>query len=121
MWWARAAPAPRGLRPGAGSVIAAIEAASGVSPLVIGKPQPLLFEEAARAVGADPASAIVIGDGLLTDIAAAHAVGARSVLMLTGVSTRAQAAALPVAQRPTAIASDAAELAAALDELAAAG
>lgn len=114
-------PTERGLRPGAGSVIAAIEAASGVSPLVIGKPESLLLEEAARAVGADPASAIMIGDGLLTDIAAAHAVGARSILMLTGVSTRDQVAALPADQRPTAIASDAAELAAALDELAAAG
>ena len=88
---------------------------------MIGKPEPLLLEEAARAVGADPASAIVIGDGLLTDIAAAHAVGARSVLMLTGVSTRSQAAALPADQRPTAVASDAAELASILDELAAAG
>ena len=78
-------PTERGLRPGAGSVIAAIEAASGVSPLVIGKPESLLLEEAARAVGVDPASAIMIGDGLLTDIAAAHAVGARSILMLTGV------------------------------------
>ncbi len=114
-------PTERGLRPGAGSVIAAIEAASGVSPLVIGKPEPLLLEEAARAVGADPASAIVIGDGLFTDIAAARAVGARSVLMLTGVSTRAQAAALAADRRPTAIAEDAAELAAALEALAADG
>ena len=114
-------PTERGLRPGAGSVIAAIEAACGTSPLVIGKPEPLLLEEAARAVGADPASAIVIGDGLFTDIAAAHAVGARSVLMLTGVSTRAQAAALPADRRPTAIAADAAELASILDGLAATG
>ena len=34
----------------------------------------------------------MIGDGLGTDIAAARRVGARSVLMLTGVSTRAQSA-----------------------------
>ena len=111
-------PTERGLRPGAGSVIAAIEAASGVVPLVIGKPEPLLMEEAARAVGADPRSAVVIGDGLFTDIAAAHAIGARSVLLLTGVSTRAQAEALPHDRRPTAIAADAAELAEVLRELA---
>ncbi len=104
-------PTERGIRPGAGSVIAAIEIPSGVSPLVIGKPEPLLLQEAARAVGADPRDAVVIGDGLLTDIAAAHAVGARSVLILTGVSTRADAEALPPERRPTAIAEDAAELA----------
>ncbi len=110
-------PTERGLRPGAGSVIAALETASGVAPLVIGKPAPLLLEEAARAVGADPRDAIVIGDGLLTDIAAANAVGARSVLMLTGVSTRAQAEALAPDRRPTAIAADATELAVVLREL----
>lgn len=107
-------PTERGLRPGSGAVIAAIEAASGVTPLVIGKPEPLLLEEAARAVGGDPRDAVVIGDGLLTDIAAARAVGARSVLMLTGVSTRAHVTALPVDQRPTAIAEDADELRAVL-------
>lgn len=112
-------PTERGLRPGAGSVVAAIEAASGVAALVIGKPEPLLMEEAARAVGADPRSAVVIGDGLLTDIAAANAIGARSVLILTGVSTRVQAEALAPAQQPTAIAEDAAELGVVLERLAA--
>ena len=100
-------------------MIAALEVASGVAPLVIGKPQPLLLEEAARAMGADPRDAVVIGDGLLPDIAAANAVGARSVLMLTGVSTRAQAEALAPDCRPTAIAEDATELAVVLRELAA--
>ncbi|MEO5919091.1 MAG: HAD-IIA family hydrolase [Candidatus Limnocylindrales bacterium] len=111
-------PTERGLRPGAGSVIAAIEVASGTAPLVIGKPEPLLLEAAARAVGADPRDAVVIGDGLGTDVAAAIAVGARSILMLTGVSTRAQAEALPAGQRPTAIAADAEELASVLATLA---
>jgi HAD superfamily hydrolase (TIGR01450 family) len=102
------------LRPGSGSVVAAIEVAAGASPLVIGKPEPLLLEQAAHAVGADPRTAIVIGDGLVTDIAAARAVGARSVLMLTGVSSRAQVDALPLDRRPTAVAADAADLAAVL-------
>ncbi|MBI2763773.1 MAG: HAD-IIA family hydrolase [Chloroflexi bacterium] len=114
-------PTERGLRPGAGSVIAAIESASGVVPLVIGKPEPLLLREAARAVGVDPRHAVVIGDGLHTDIAAAIAVGARSVLILTGVSTRAQAEALPPDRRPTAIATDATELASVLERLSADG
>jgi HAD superfamily hydrolase (TIGR01450 family) len=111
-------PTERGLRPGAGSLIAAIEAATGVAPLVIGKPEPLLMREAAAAVGADPASAVVIGDGLGTDIAAARAVGARSVLMLTGVTERAALATLPPGHRPTAVAADADELASVLAGLA---
>jgi HAD superfamily hydrolase (TIGR01450 family) len=111
-------PTERGLRPGAGSLVAAVETTTGVTPTVIGKPGALLLEEAAHAVGAHARDAVMIGDGLVTDIAAAYAVGARSVLMLTGVTTRAQVEALPPEQRPTAVAADAAELAAVLDRLA---
>jgi len=114
-------PTERGLMPGSGSVVAAVEAASGVTPISIGKPAPLLLQEAARIVGADPRSAVMIGDGIQTDLLAARAVGARCVLMLTGVSTRAQAEALPRASQPDAIAADATELETALERLRAAG
>jgi len=110
-------PTERGLRPGAGSVVAAIETASRTSPVaVVGKPQPLLLQVAARSVGADPATAVMIGDAL-TDVAAGRAVGARTILMLTGVTSRAMADALPAGERPTRIAADADELAAALRDL----
>jgi phosphoglycolate/pyridoxal phosphate phosphatase family enzyme len=110
-------PTERGLRPGAGSMAAAVEAASGVTPLSIGKPSPHLLELAAEAVGRDPRDAVMIGDGLETDLAAARALGARCILMLTGVTTKAQAEALPKDQAPTAIAANAAELEAALAAL----
>jgi 4-nitrophenyl phosphatase len=110
-------PTERAIRPGAGAVVAAVEAATGVVPISIGKPEPYLLEEAARAVGRDAREAIMIGDGLVTDMAAARAIGARSVLMLTGVSTRAQLDALAAADRPTAVAADATELEEALDRL----
>lgn len=103
-------PTEHWLRPGAGSVIAAIEVASGSTALVIGKPEPLLMEQAAHAAGRSPSDAIVIGDGIDTDLAAARAVGARAILMLTGVTTRATADGLPESERPLAIAADAAEL-----------
>ena len=61
----------------------------------------------------------MIGDGIGTDLAAARAVGARCIFMLTGVTTRAQVEALEAGDQPTAIAADAEELAAALDRLAA--
>jgi 4-nitrophenyl phosphatase len=113
-------PTERGLRPGAGSIAAALEAASGVTPLSIGKPGPHLLELAAEAVGRDASEAIMIGDGIGTDLAAAHAVGARCVFMLTGVSTREQVEGLPANEHPIAIAADAEELRAALDRLSAA-
>jgi 4-nitrophenyl phosphatase len=110
-------PTERGLRPGAGSLVAAIEATTGVTPLAIGKPEPYLLEEAARAVGREPREAIMIGDGIPTDLAAARAIGARCILMLTGVTTTAQVDALAADERPTAIAADAGELAAVLERL----
>jgi len=112
-------PTERGLRPGAGAIVAAIEAAGGVTPVSIGKPAPLLLELAAHAADGEAKDAVMIGDGLLTDLAAANAVGARCVFMLTGVTSKAQVEALPPEQRPAAMAADAAQLAAALEGLAA--
>jgi len=100
-------------------MVVAVEMASGALPFVIGKPQPHLLEVAARAAGVPVAEAVMIGDQPATDIGAARAVGARSILMLTGVTTREQAEALPPALRPTEIAADAKELAEALARLAA--
>ena len=114
-------PTEERIRPGAGSIVAAVEAASGVTPVSIGKPEPYLLEEAARAVGREPSDAIMIGDGLVTDIAAARALGARSILMLTGVTTRELLDAAPPDHHPTAVAADAAELARILDQFATSG
>lgn len=111
-------PTERGPMPGAGVVAAAVEAATGVTPTSIGKPSPHLLELAAEAVGRTANEAIMIGDGIGTDLAAAHAAGARCVFMLTGVTTQAQLDALPADQQPVAVAADAAELAAALERLA---
>ena len=110
-------PSERGLEPGAGSIIAALETASGVVPVSMGKPSPHLLEEAARIAGLPLADAVVIGDSVHTDIAAAHAAGVRSILMLTGVARREHLAGIDPTALPTVVAADAAELAAALDSL----
>jgi ribonucleotide monophosphatase NagD (HAD superfamily) len=60
----------------------------------------------------------MIGDGILTDLAAANALGIRCVFMLTGVSTRDQLRALAQADQPIGVAADASELAEILDGLA---
>jgi glycerol-1-phosphatase len=112
-------PIERGYRPGAGSVIAAVEVASKAAAAVtIGKPEPHLLAAAARIVGGDLSRAVMIGDAL-TDVAAGRAVGARTVLMLTGVTTREVAEALPRDEAPTRIAEDGESLAGILAQLAA--
>jgi len=112
-------PTERGFRPGAGAVVAAVETAARTTARVtIGKPGPHLLLAAAKLVGADVTRAVMIGDAL-TDVQAGRAVGARTVLILTGVTTRAMADALPEAERPTRIAEDGEALARVLAELAA--
>jgi HAD superfamily hydrolase (TIGR01450 family) len=104
-------PTPEGFNAGAGSIVAAVSVAGRREPdLVIGKPEPGLFQQAALEADVPVEDAIVIGDGITTDIAAARRVGARSILMLTGVTTRAQAEALPALEQPTWVAADAGEL-----------
>jgi HAD superfamily hydrolase (TIGR01450 family) len=104
-------PVPGRLMAGAGAMVAALIEASGRQPdLVIGKPEPGLLREAAAVAGVPVEEAVVIGDGLRTDILAARQHGARSVLVLTGVSTAEMAAALPADEQPTFIAADPGEL-----------
>jgi HAD superfamily hydrolase (TIGR01457 family) len=81
-------PTEHGLVPGCGSIVAAIAAASGTMPIVIGKPEPLLIQMAVRHLGVQPADAVMIGDRLDTDIIAGHRAGLLTVLVLTGVSKR---------------------------------
>jgi HAD superfamily hydrolase (TIGR01450 family) len=107
-------PSERGTRPGAGSIVAAVEAGAEVVPVSIGKPAPLLLEMAVKAAGIPVGDAVMIGDGIATDLAAATAIGIPCILMLTGVSSRADVDALPPERRPVAVAADAAGLAAAL-------
>jgi 4-nitrophenyl phosphatase len=84
-------PTAEGLVPGAGAVLAAIASASGKQPLVVGKPSPLLFETAAERIGLSAAELLVVGDRLETDIAGGQAFGARTALVLSGVSNAEQA------------------------------
>jgi 4-nitrophenyl phosphatase len=85
-------PTPAGLIPGAGAVLAAIASAAGRQPVVIGKPSPLLFQIAAARAGLTAENALVVGDRIETDVAGGQAFGARTALVLSGVSTREQAA-----------------------------
>lgn len=106
-------PSPEGLVPGAGALIAALVATSGVSPLIIGKPSPEAFHLALHDMAADPESAAAVGDRLDTDIAGGFNAGISTVLVLTGVSTRADARRSPI--QPTWIFDDLPAFVAALE------
>lgn len=99
-------PTPHGFLPGAGTIVAAVQAASGVEPLVIGKPQPGMFQAILAMDGVAPAEALVIGDNPDADIPAARRAGIPSVLILTGVADAALADGLDGDRRPDWIAAD---------------
>lgn len=81
-------PSDDGVVPGAGTLGAAIEAASGVSPVVIGKPESHLITYATTLLGITPEEAVVVGDNMRTDISAGVNAGCRTILVLTGLTTR---------------------------------
>jgi 4-nitrophenyl phosphatase len=87
----RTFPTPEGFAPGAGAILAAIEAASDVIPIITGKPEPAMYEILLRELGTEPAETLVVGDRLETDIAGGLALGSPTALVLSGVSTRADA------------------------------
>jgi glycerol-1-phosphatase len=101
-------PSRRGNQPGNGSLTQVIATATGVRPLVAGKPEPPLHHESVLRTGAK--HPLVVGDRLDTDIEGAGRVGADSLLVLTGVTSLAEAILAPPSQRPTYLAEDLAGL-----------
>lgn len=89
-------PTDDGIIPGAGSFQAAITAASGIRPTIIGKPEPTMLLIGCQRIGTSPADTAIIGDRLDTDIVGGYRAGLKTILVLTGVSTRAEAAAVEV-------------------------
>ena len=83
----RSFPTPLGLVPGAGAILAAVALASDVDPLIIGKPEPEMYRVAMQRMGSSPATTLVIGDRLETDIAGAQKLGCMTALMLSGVTS----------------------------------
>jgi hypothetical protein len=97
-------PTPRGPQPGNGSLLAVIITATGVQPVVAGKPQTPLHAEAVERTGAK--HPLVVGDRLDTDIEGAVRGGADSMLVLTGVTSPKGAVLAPPGQRPTYVSAD---------------
>jgi 4-nitrophenyl phosphatase len=90
----RTLPTEVGLIPGAGAIVGALEIATDVSPVVIGKPSAEIFRQALERLGVDGAHVGAVGDRPETDIAGGHEAGLRTIAVLTGVGTADEFAAL---------------------------
>lgn len=85
-------PYPGGELPGTGAVLAAVETASGRRAEIAGKPERHLFEMAREALGGCE-SVAMIGDRISSDIAGGRAAGLETILVLSGTTSREEAAA----------------------------
>ncbi|GAB4256204.1 MAG: HAD-IIA family hydrolase [Methylomicrobium sp.] len=82
-------PTEYGMTIGNGAILAALQAATGVAPITIGKPEPIMYRQAMSLLRAEPGETIAIGDRLDTDILGAVRAGMSSLMVLTGVSSAA--------------------------------
>jgi NagD protein len=108
---------PDGPLPATGSVAALISRATGVQPYFVGKPNPLMMRSALNAIDAHSETTAMIGDRMDTDIVAGLEAGLEAILVLTGVTDRADAERHPY--RASRIVESVAELADELTERAA--
>jgi 4-nitrophenyl phosphatase len=84
-------PLENDIIPGAGSIIAAVAAATDKEPLIIGKPQPLIFQQALAQLGVPAEQSASLGDRLETDILGGYRLGMQTILVLTGIATAEEA------------------------------
>jgi NagD protein len=101
-------PSPDGPLPATGSVAALISRATGVAPYYVGKPNPLMMRSALNAIDAHSEETAMIGDRMDTDVVAGLEAGLEAILVLTGVTSLADAERHPY--RPSRIVESVAEL-----------
>lgn len=97
-------PQARGTAPGNGTLVSAVHTAVGRLPIVAGKPEVAIYEEAFARFGSR--EALMLGDRLDTDILGSNRAGIRSVLVLTGIDRAKQVLAASPQERPTYILED---------------
>jgi 4-nitrophenyl phosphatase len=73
--------------PGAGSILASLSASTGQQPLIIGKPEPTMFEMVLQRLGVTADQTLMVGDRLETDILGAQRAGLKTALVWTGVTS----------------------------------
>ena len=82
-------PSDHGIIPACGALVAPIQLVTGVHPYFVGKPNPLMMRTALRRLRAHSADTFMVGDRLDTDVVAGTEAGMRTILVLSGVASRA--------------------------------
>ncbi len=90
--------------PGAGTIVAAIKTATAVEPVVLGKPEPGMFDVGVQRLGLPTGTVAMVGDRLDTDVDGGRRAGLRTILVLSGVTTAAEASSWSA--RPDAVVPD---------------
>ena len=85
------------LLPGAGSLIALVEAATRVEPVIIGKPKSIIMDKAIEHLGLAREEVVMVGDNYLTDIRAGIDNGIPTLLVTTGFTKPEEVSTLPIA------------------------
>jgi NagD protein len=88
-------PGDSGIEPACGALAALIETASGYSPFFVGKPNPLMMRTALNYLDIHSEDTVMVGDRMETDILAGTESGMETILVLTGVTRRADVARYP--------------------------
>lgn len=87
--------------PGAGAIVAAIQTTTGHPPdIVLGKPEPAMFQQALEMLDLPPDQVLVVGDRAETDILAGKRAGLPTALVLTGITQASEVPGLPEEMRP---------------------
>lgn len=94
-----AIPTERGLVPGNGAITSVITVSTGVEPVFIGKPEPIIMEQALKALGLSHDEMLMVGDNYHTDIMAGIQAGVDTLMVFTGVTPFADYPGLP--KKPT--------------------
>jgi len=101
-------PSNEGALPACGSVAALISKATGVEPYFVGKPNPMMMRSALNTISAHSESTAMIGDRMDTDVLCGLEAGLETILVLTGISSRAEIDRYPY--RPSRIVESVADL-----------
>lgn len=86
--WDIALPTERGFMPGNGSLTALVSVSTQVQPVFIGKPEPIIIEQALRVIGTKKQDTLIVGDNYDTDIAAGIRAGLDTLIVHTGVTSK---------------------------------
>jgi ribonucleotide monophosphatase NagD (HAD superfamily) len=105
----RAIPVERGLIPGTGPLVRAIQHATRTRPTFLGKPSPWPLRAALRRLGLHPSCAVYVGDSASSDVIMGNRAGCRTVLVLSG-GAQPPAGAIAARARPEAVLGDVTQL-----------